>query len=301
MNSDTPKVLHRILGRPMLFYVLDALNFLSPRDIYIVVGHKADLVEKEIDGNYSFVLQEKQLGTGHALMQLEPYLTSKPGTLLVVPGDMPLIQKKHLEHLLEVHKERKPIATALTALVDNPSSLGRVVRDEEGNFLKIVEEADATSSELEIKEVCTSVYAFQIPELFSFLKRIKPENAQKEYYLTDVLPLIQQESKVELVTVNDIPYIGVNDREQLLLCQKVLRSRLFSSLMKEGVTLEDTETIFIDWDVKVGRDTVIKPFTVLEGKTVIGNCCILGPFLWLKDAIIKDHSEIRGLIERSVK
>lgn len=301
MKSDTPKVLHRILGRPMIFYVLDALDFLPQEDIYIVVGHKADLVKEEIKGNYTYVLQEKQLGTGHALMQLEPYLSLKQGTLLVVPGDMPLIQKKHLEHLLEIHKERKPLATILTAQVDDPSSLGRVIRNEKGEFLKIVEEADATPAELGVKEVCTSVYAFQIPEIFFFLKKIKAENAQKEFYLTDVLPFIQRESKVEVITADDIPYIGVNDREQLLLCQKVLRSHLFSSLMKKGVTLEDTETIFIDWDVKIGYDTVIRPFTVLEGKTVIGSFCVLGPFLWLKDASIKDHSEIGGVIERSVK
>ncbi|MDI6868446.1 MAG: NTP transferase domain-containing protein [Coprothermobacterota bacterium] len=301
MKSDLPKVLHPILGRPMILYVLDALNFLPQENVHIIVGHKADLVKEEIEGNYSYVLQEKQLGTGHALMQLEPYLSSKSGTLLVVPGDMPLIQRCHLEELLNFHEERKPLATILTARVDYPSSLGRVIRKKDGSLERIVEESDASPSELGIKEVCTSVYAFKLPDLFRFLKMVKPENVQKEYYLTDVVPLMQAVGKVEAVTVEDIPCIGVNDREQLFLCQKILRSRLFSRLMKEGVTLEDTETIFIDWNVKIGRDTVIKPFTMLEGKTVVGEFCILGPFLWLKDATIEDHSEIKGIIERSAK
>jgi bifunctional UDP-N-acetylglucosamine pyrophosphorylase/glucosamine-1-phosphate N-acetyltransferase len=299
MKSDLPKILHPILGRPMLLYVLEALSFLPQEDVHIIVGHKADLVKEEIGGNYSYVLQEKQLGTGHALMQLAPYLSTNSGTLLVVPGDMPLIQRRHLEQLFAAHKERRPLATILTTQVEDPSSLGRIIRQEDGSLLKIVEESDAAPSELQIKEVCTSVYTFKLPDLFRFLRMIKPENAQREYYLTDVLPLMQAEGKVEVITVGDIPYIGVNDREQLLLSQGVLRSQLFSRLMKGGVTLEDTNTIFIDWDVKIGRDTVIRPFTLIEGRTVVGQSCVLGPFLWLKDARIDDNSVIKGRIERS--
>lgn len=301
MKSDLPKVLHSILGRPMIFYVLDALEFLPPENIFLVIGHKGEMVRERIGQGYNFVNQSKQLGTGHALAQLEPFLSDKTGTLLVVPGDMPLLGKNHLEKVISFHEKGNFLGTVLTAVVDNPATLGRVVREENGSLKRIVEEADASQEELKIKEVCTSVYAFRLPGIFDFLKQLNPENAQGEYYLTDVIPLMKSMGEIGVVKVEDIPVIGVNDREQLIMCQEVLRSRLFSRLMKEGVTLEDTRTIFIDWDVQIGRDTVIKPFTLIEGKTVIGESCVLGPFLWLKDEIVKDHSKIWGNLERRTK
>lgn len=301
MKSDLPKVLHPILGRPMIFYVLDALKFLPPENIFLVIGHKGDLVREKIGQGYNFVKQDQQLGTGHALAQLEPILSGKSGTLLVVPGDMPLIGRNHLEEVLSFHERGNFFGTILTAVVNNPSTLGRVIREENGSLKRIVEEADASKEELKIKEVCTSVYAFRLPDIFYFLKKLKPENTQGEYYLTDVIPLMKGKGEVGVVKTMDIPVIGVNDREQLNLCQEVLRSRLFSRLMKEGVTLEDTRTIFIDWDVQIGRDTVIKPFTLIEGKSVIGQSCVLGPFLWLKDEMVKDNMKIWGNLERRTK
>lgn len=301
MKSDLPKVLHPILGRPMIFYVLDALSFLPPEKVFLVIGHKGELVKEKVQGNFNYVYQNEQLGTGHALAQLEPFLSRESGTLVVVPGDMPLLEKKHIEQVLAFHEKGEYLATILTALVEDPSTLGRVVREKDGSFKGIVEEADASEEELKIREVCTSVYAFRLPEIFEFLKMLKPENRQGEYYLTDVFPLMKNSGKVGVVTAEDIPIIGVNDREQLYSSQEALRSRLFSRLMKEGVTLEDTRTIFIDWNVQIGRDTVIKPFTLIEGNTVIGQSCVLGPFIWLKDEIVEDYSQIWGKIERRSK
>lgn len=301
MHSNLPKVLHRILGRPMIHFVLDALSFLPSKDVFIIIGHQADLVKKEMDGNFSLVLQSPQLGTGHALMQLEPIFGKSKGVLLVAPGDMPLLAQKHLEQLLALYQSKDYLAAVMAVSVEDPSSLGRVIRDKDGNLLRIVEESEASREELLIKEVCSSVYAFRLPELFSYLREIKPDNSQGEYFLTDILPLLVKDGEVGILSVADIPFVGVNDRWQLSQTQKELKKRFFSRLMKEGVTIEEPEAVWIDWDVKIGRDSLIRPLTVIEGQTVIGQSCVIGPFVWLKDAMIDDNSHISTNLERSSK
>jgi bifunctional UDP-N-acetylglucosamine pyrophosphorylase/glucosamine-1-phosphate N-acetyltransferase len=297
MKSALPKVLNPLLGRPMLAYVLDVLRPLALEETILIVGHGNDLVEKAFGPSYRYVKQDKQLGTAHALQQAAPILAKKRGTLLVLPGDIPLLQEAHLQRLLQVHLRSNALATVLTADVKDPTTLGRVCRTPDGAILKIVEEADASPDEMAIHEVSTSVYVFSIPAVFSYLERIKPHNAQSEYYLNDVLPFAYHDGVVEAVRVHDIPNIGVNDREQLSLCRKVLHERLLSHWMKEGVTVEDPGTVSLDWSVRIGSDTVIRPFTILEGSTCIGRHCQIGPFVHLRDSLIQDGTKLQGKLE----
>ncbi len=300
MQSSFPKVLHPILGRPMLQFVLDALAPFRFEERFIIVGHQAEKVRKVAGEEYSFVLQAEQRGTGHAVAQLSPFLGGKDGVLLVVPGDMPLLRPDHITKVFAKAEESDAAAVVLTAEVADPATLGRVSRSEKNEFIEIVEEADASEAIRVIKEVCTSVYAFSLPRLFSYLQQVEANNLQREHYLTAVLPLMKTEGCVEIVKVSDIPYVGVNDRIQLLKCQASLRLALFDRLMRAGVTLEDAGTIFIDWDVRIGKDTVIKPFTMIEGRSLIGEKCVLGPFLWLKDAEVGDEEILFGRVERSL-
>ena len=295
MKSVLPKVLHPLLGRPMLSYTLDSLAPLDLAATIIVVGHSGELVQERMGSGFRYVWQDRQLGTGHALQQARETLSGETGTLLVLPGDIPLLQAAHLLHLLEVHQQSQCLGSVLTALVEDPSLLGRVCRNADGAFETIVEEADASPSQRNIHEVSTSIYAFSLPAVFDYLERLSPNNAQGEYYLNDVLPMMHQAGNVQVVRVDDIPIIGVNDRVQLSQCRRILHDRLLGDWMRAGVTMEDPATVSLDWEVRLKPDTVIKPFTVLEGACHIGQNCVLGPFLHLINAVIPDGTRCRGL------
>jgi bifunctional UDP-N-acetylglucosamine pyrophosphorylase/glucosamine-1-phosphate N-acetyltransferase len=298
MKSTLPKVLHSLLGRPMLSYALDCLASLDLAKAVIVVGNGGEQVQEKIGPAYRYVWQNQQLGTGHALQQARETLMGEAGTLLVLPGDSPLLRPDHLARLLEIHREARSLGSVLTADVEDPSFLGRVRRTAEGAFDSIIEEADANPNEMRIHEVSTSVYAFSLPMIFDYLERLRPENAQGEYYLTDVLPMMQREGNVQAVRVDDIPIIGVNDRVQLGECRRILHERRTREWMRAGVTLEDPATVSLDWETSFQPDTVIKPFTILEGACRIGQGCVLGPFLHLVDAVIPDGTRMSGLSDR---
>lgn len=298
MKSALPKVLHSLLGRPMISYALDSLMSLNLVQTVIVVGHGGELVQQRIGSGFRYVWQNHQLGTGHALQQTREALSGENGILLVLPGDIPLLQTTHLSRLLEVHQESQCLGSVLTADVEDPSLLGRVRRNADGTFNSIIEEADASSAEKSIHEVSTSVYAFSLPAVFGYLERLCPENAQGEYYLNDVLPMMHQAGNVQAVRVDDIPIIGVNDRVQLSQCRRILHDRILRQWMRAGVTMEDPCSVSLDWEVRLKPDTVIKPFTVLEGACRIGQGCELGPFLHLVDAIIPDGTRMQGLSNR---
>jgi len=288
MKSKIPKVLHQILGRPMVRFVLDALVPIDLAKTYIIVGNQAEDVEKTIGTGFQYVLQPEQKGTGHAVRQLEPYLSETDGVLLVIPGDMPLIETKHLEALLAEHQRSASLAVVLTATVQDPFSLGRILRGVNGVFQGIVEEADATAEQKTIQEVSTSAYAFRLPELFRYLKMIRAINSQREYYLTDVLSLMMPDGVVSAIAYQDIPQIGVNDKIQLAACAGSLKRRRIDQLRSSGVTIEDENTVSLDWTVQIGEDSVIRPFTLLEGTTSIGRGCTVGPFVRLKDENVPD-------------
>lgn len=228
MKSDTAKVLHKANGKPLLSYVLKAAEDLVDAP-YVVIGHQADIV-KEIfkDRKINFILQKEQLGTGHAVMQVEPFILKKNSTVLVLNGDTPLITSSVLKELLKFHEQNKPSATVMTAKLDDPAGYGRIIRDADGYLLKIVEQKDATPKELEVNEINTGTYCFSGEDLFRALNEVRPENAQNEYYLTDVIGILNKNGKKVCAYCVKDPYcaLGVNSIEQLEKISNILKVKV---------------------------------------------------------------------------
>lgn len=299
MRSAVPKVLHPICGRPMLSYILDSAVAVGG-DPIIVIGREAPLVRERIGSRWKYVLQMEQLGTGHALMQALPQLPAE-GCVLVLCGDTPLLQKEHLEQLLREHSDNA--ATVMTAELADPSGYGRVIRDRDGFVRCIVEESDATAAEKEVREINSGTYCFEISALRKFLPRLSPDNIQREYYLTDILFLMKEQGyPVGACLVDNWRAVqGINDRCQLAAAARIIRERINSSLMRQGVTLLDPATTYIDYDVKIGPDTVVLPQTLIEGATSIGSGCRIGPGTQVIGAQLHDGVTVRqSVVEESV-
>lgn len=300
MKSDLPKVMHKVCGRPMIEYVLDAVRGAGAEEIVVVAGFGGDLVARTVRDRAKVVYQHQQLGTAHALLQAAPLLADFPGTILVVCGDTPLVTAGTLARLVAAHAAAGARATVLTACLEDPTGYGRVIRDGGGRVQKIVEQRDATPGELAVREVNTGIYCFSAPGLFTALSALKRENAQGEYYLTDIIGhYVQQGEPVAALKVEDAREVeGVNDRRQLARVESYLHRQIVEELMLSGVTVMDPATTFIDRGVKIGRDTVIYPFTIIEGDTVIGEHCIIGPASRLinvqtGNGVVIEHSVIR--------
>ena len=278
MKSALPKVLHRVAGQPLIEHVLAAAGRLAPASVTVVVGHHSDTVRGALAArsHIQFVVQEPQLGTAHALLTTEPILRDAHGTLVMLSGDVPALSAESLEQLVRVHTESQAAATVLTAVVANPHGYGRIVRDGE-KIARIVEEKDASASERAIAEINSGIYAFEIRGLFDAVKSIGTANAQREYYLPDLVSIYRAEQRtVETVVVaNDAEILGVNSRMELATVGKYLRQRKNTELMASGVTLEDPETIYIDGDVHVGVDTVVKPGVTIASGSIIGSSCVI--------------------------
>ncbi|MEE8638656.1 MAG: sugar phosphate nucleotidyltransferase [Candidatus Margulisiibacteriota bacterium] len=228
MKSDLPKVFHEILGEPMLTYVLETVKKLAPQQTYLVVGHKRDLImDYYKDRDLKFVVQEEQLGTGHAVMQVKPYLEDFSGTVLVLAGDVPLLSESILRKLINFHLKHKAAATDLTAELEDAGNYGRIVRSEQGEIIKIVEKKDASCEELKIKEINTGTFCFENDALFEALAEVRPENVQKEYYLTDTLEILKRKGRPVYAFRAEDPSeaLGVNTKEELILVEKNLLSR----------------------------------------------------------------------------
>lgn len=286
MKSELPKVLHRVCGKPMISHVLDAVNEAGAKKIVAVVGYRGEEVVPALGEGVGIAVQAEQLGTAHALIQAGPALSNFSGQLLVVCGDTPLLTGATLKNLVRQHWQAGQAITVCTALVDNPTGYGRVIRDSEGRVQKIVEERDATPEERLVKEINTGVYCFDARGLFQALSRLKPDNSQGEYYLTDVVDLyVGGEMPVGAWVAPEASEMqGINDRKQLAAAEAVLRQRILDHLMYCGVTILDPATTFIDATVKVGQDTVIYPFTIIEGVTEIDKNCLIGPSARLVNA-----------------
>lgn len=298
MKSRVPKVLHKICGRPMLFYVLDAVRSAGVKETVVVVGFGADQVAREVGDGAAVALQAEQLGTGHALQQAGPFLRNFCGDILVVCGDTPLITPETLARLAGEHRASGAAATVLTAEMDDPRGYGRVLRDEAGRVIRIVEEKDATPEEKLTREINTGVYCFKAAGLFEGLAGIKPVNAQGEYYLTDIIGLsVGRGLLVGAVKAADPgETAGINDRVQLSLAERVVRDAILKDLMLSGVTVIDPASTFVDKGVKIGPDTVINPYTIIRGNTVVGECCVIGPGVSLVDTKVGDDVAIRNSI-----
>lgn len=281
MKSNLPKVLHRVCGVPMVEQVIRVVREAGFDKCVVITGFKEELVRKNLEGkNVSFVHQAEQLGTGHAVMQAIPeFEGDKDGYVLVICGDTPLLRSDTIRDLSEVCKKNQAAAAVLTAILDNPFGYGRVLRDKAGNMTSIVEQKDGTPEQLAVHEINTGTYVFKAGPLLDALKKIDNKNAQGEYYLTDVFEImIKAGEKVIPVAADDADEtMGVNSRIQLAAADRVLRLRKAEELMAEGVSIIDPEHTYIEQDVKVGRDTVLLPGTMLQGKTMVGENCEIGP------------------------
>ncbi|KZL93108.1 bifunctional UDP-N-acetylglucosamine diphosphorylase/glucosamine-1-phosphate N-acetyltransferase GlmU [Clostridium magnum] len=296
MKSSTPKILHKVCGREMVNIVIDVIKKAEINDINVIIGRGADAVKeatKEREVTYS--LQDKQLGTGHAVMCAREFLDGKKGTVAIFTGDAPLITEETVKKLLSFHEEGNYKATILTSIVDSPSGYGRVIREKGEEVLKIVEHKDCTEDELKVNEINAGMYCFDIENLLKSLDKLDNNNAQREYYLTDVIGILK--SNGEKVGALPIPFeetMGVNSRVQLAEAEKVMRKRINLNHMENGVTLIDSENTYIEIDVEINNDTVIYPSNVIQGKTIIGEGCIIYPNSRIKDSIIGKNVSIQS-------
>ncbi|MCX8129844.1 MAG: bifunctional UDP-N-acetylglucosamine diphosphorylase/glucosamine-1-phosphate N-acetyltransferase GlmU [Clostridia bacterium] len=298
MKSKNSKVMHKIAGKALVEWVAEAAGDAGVNQCVLVVGHRADQVKEYMGNKYEYALQEKQLGTGHAVMQAEKYLEGKDGHVIILYGDTPLVTAETISNALKVHKTNNNSATVITVDLDNPTGYGRIVRDKSGNVIKIVEHKDTTNEEKLITEINSGMYCFTIKDLMAALKELNNNNSQGEYYLTDTLEiLVGKGLKVGTVKAeNQDEILGINDRIQLAEADKIIRKRIITKHMKAGVTFIDPESTYIDDKVKIGMDTIVYPGAMLEGLTVIGEDCIIGPNSRVISSNISDGVEINNSV-----
>jgi bifunctional UDP-N-acetylglucosamine pyrophosphorylase / glucosamine-1-phosphate N-acetyltransferase len=297
MKSGLPKVLHRIGGLSLIDYVIRASDTVSPDTVTVVTGHGAVRVQRHlvVYPRVATVLQEPQLGTAHALQQVEPVLAGKKGTLVLLSGDVPLLSGRTLGQLIDSHRSVSAAATVLTAVVDRPYGYGRIVRAND-TIAKIVEERDASPAERAIKEINSGIYAFDLEPLFDALRSIPSQNAQGEFYLTDLVGIYRRRGlPVETVQAGTSDEIrGINSRAELGEVGRLVRQKKNEELMASGVTLVDCATTYIDVDVTVGPDTVIHPNVVIEGQTSIGAACEIRPNVCIRNCQVGDRVTIKS-------
>ena len=297
MKSARPKVLHRVAGVPMIEHVLGAAGALQPQSTTLVIGHQADALRAALltHPQLSFVVQEPQLGTAHALLTTEPALRGATGTLVLLSGDVPLLSANTLKMLIDRHESAGAAATVVTAIVDEPKGYGRIVRSGE-QIARIVEDRDASPAERAIREINSGIYAFALDGLFEALRGIASENAQHEYYLPDIVALYQKRGLgVATLTVTDADEIrGINSRIELAAVSRIVRQTKNQALMAAGVTIEDPATTYVDPQVEVGPDTVLHPGVSLEGATTIGSGCEIHSGVRLVDSRLGDRVTIHN-------
>jgi bifunctional UDP-N-acetylglucosamine pyrophosphorylase/glucosamine-1-phosphate N-acetyltransferase len=297
MKSAQPKVLHHVAGRPMVEYVIRAAQSLSPRTITVVVGHMKELLRQGLSRypELSFVTQEPQLGTGHALLQTAGVLEGQNGFVLLLSGDVPLLNRHTLASLVSRHEETHASATILTALVEQPYGYGRIVRVK-GRVSRIVEERDASPAQRKIKEINSGVYVFSLAPLFEALRGLATGNAQGEYYLTDLISTYRRRRRgVETVVIEHPNEIhGINGRSELAEASRIVRQKKNEELMAAGVTIEDPATTYIDDDVIIGTDTVIHPGVHIEGKTQIGQACEIHAGVRIVNSVLDDRVTVQN-------
>jgi bifunctional UDP-N-acetylglucosamine pyrophosphorylase/glucosamine-1-phosphate N-acetyltransferase len=304
MKSDLAKVLHRLDGRPLINHVVGTALELDPQKICVVVGHQASDVEAAVvletgKGRVDFAVQKEQLGTGDAVNAGRPLLSERDSTLLVLSGDVPMIRTETLKALAEMHarhRGRGAACTVLTVRLKDPSGYGRVVRDENGIFDRIVEQKDASDEEKGIDEINSGIYCFDAGKLFAALSQVTDDNAQGEYYLTDVPRILREQGdEIAIYQCSDPREVeGINDRRQLAAMEKLIRRRTIDKLMVEdGVTFLDPRSAYISSRSLIGRDTVISQNVTIEGLSVVGERCTIRPGTRIADSVIGSHTEIR--------
>jgi bifunctional UDP-N-acetylglucosamine pyrophosphorylase/glucosamine-1-phosphate N-acetyltransferase len=301
MKTKLPKVLHSVVGKPMLLYALETIRGVQPNiSTILVVGHGGEQVRAVISNfqlltsNLQFVEQREQLGTGHAVLQAREVLRGKSDAVFVSYADMPLMRVETLKKLVDLHASARATITMLTLVSDDSMAFGRVLRDAAQRVLGVVEERDATPEQLAIRELNCGVYCFDAEWLWEHLPQLKPVGKKNEYYLTDLVAMAVKENRaMEVVVLHDASeMLGINTRGQLAQAERIMRERINTTLMLAGVTLIDPATTYIEPDVVIGEDTVIEPNTHLRGKTRIGANCHIGPNAIIRDSQIGDECEI---------
>ncbi|MBU3137471.1 bifunctional UDP-N-acetylglucosamine diphosphorylase/glucosamine-1-phosphate N-acetyltransferase GlmU [Clostridium gasigenes] len=297
IKSDLPKVLHKVSGKEMVNHVIDTMRKVDIEDINVIIGKGSELVkEKTSSRNVTYSLQEEQLGTGHAVKCAVDFLKGKKGTVGIFCGDAPLIKNETVEKLLNEHIEKGNSATLLTSILKDATGYGRVIREND-EVLKIVEHKDCNEDELKAKEMNAAMYCFDIEELLECLNKITNNNEQSEYYLTDVIGILKNNGKkVGAVVIDYEETIGVNSRVQLAEAEEILKNRINLRHMENGVTLIDPKGTYIGEDVEIGKDTIIYPGNVIEGKTIIGERCILYPNSRINNSCIASEVEIQSSV-----
>ncbi|MCL5071640.1 MAG: bifunctional UDP-N-acetylglucosamine diphosphorylase/glucosamine-1-phosphate N-acetyltransferase GlmU [Actinobacteria bacterium] len=306
MLSSTPKVLHNIIDKPMIYYALKEAEKLNADNIFVITGHEHEVLEKYLADNFPEVkpvYQEKQMGTGHAVSLLKSHADEKWQSVLVLTGDCPLIKSETLAALAASQQNGNYASCLVTALLDNPFGYGRVVKNRFGEIIRIVEESDATPDEKLIKEINTSIYCFDAEALFNNISSINSDNFQQEYYLTDIIEKFSDKNlKSSTLLIDDTSEIlGINDRVQLSGVEKIMRKRINENFMASGVTITDPDSAFIGVDVHIENDVVIEPFSFIKGQTVIRKGCIIGPFVQLFDCEIDTGTIINSAVIKNAR
>jgi bifunctional UDP-N-acetylglucosamine pyrophosphorylase/glucosamine-1-phosphate N-acetyltransferase len=298
MKSELVKVLHPILGLPMLSYPIElSLKGIKAEKTIVVAGHQADRIQGMFRNfKIDIALQEKQLGTGHAVLQAIPFLQSFSGTVLILCGDVPLVELETLRSFIDTYKENGSTLSVLTAVVEEPFGYGRILRNSEGWLEKIVEEKDASEKERMIREINTGIFCVKAPFLMEGLREIGKENAQGEYYLTDLVEVAKKRGLrcSAHIVADPVEVMGINTRVDLAIANEVLRQKKLKDLMLSGVTVVDPKTTYVDRTVEVGKDSILYPNCHLQGKTKIGERCIIEPNSKISDSLIGNDVTIRA-------
>lgn len=299
MKSGTPKVLHKILGKAIISYVLDAVRAAGITDIVTVAGHGSDLLKEIVEGS-KIVVQKQLLGSGDAVKTARKALGKYQGDVLVICGDTPLIQSSTIRSIVERHKSSGASLTILTAKLKDPMGYGRIVRNDSGAILKIVEEENASLYEEAVNEVNVGTYCFKAQDLFDALDEVKIDAKKKEFFLTDAISILYKNDKpMESVEIDDIDeMIGINSRRDLAEATQTMKTRILDRIMTSGVTVEDPASTTIHHDVTIGQDSVIRPNTVIESDVKIGRNCRIGPFTRIRPHVrIADGVEVGNFVE----
>ena len=295
MKSKYPKVVHKVCGKEMVNHIIDVSKKSGVKDVVTILGHESEVVKSILPEDTMIAMQTEQLGTGHAVKMAKEYINDED-TIVILCGDTPLIKEETLKRLFDYHIENEYTATVLTTKVDNPTGYGRVIRDENGDLLKIVEQKDGNTEELAVNEINSGIYCFKGQMLRESLDLLDNNNAQGEYYLTDTIKILRDKGfKVGAFNGSTIEELmGVNSRVELAKAEALMRKRINEQHLVNGVTIIDTVATYIEADVKIGSDTIIYPGVMLHGNTKIGNECVIGMNSSITNSTIGNNTEVKN-------
>ena len=304
MKSDMPKVLHTIFDKTLVGYVIDAVNNTGLADEnYVIVGHQAERVEEYINANYKnakCVLQSPQLGTGHAVSMAMPYLNDFDGEVVILNGDLPLITSETIKEFVESHREKKSDVTVMSAIFEDPTNYGRIIRNEDGTLKSIVEEKDTNAKEKQVKEINVGCYCLNWSKVKTAFGELKTDNAQGEYYLTDIVKWANDKRlsvNAYIIKDNDETF-GINSKAHLAEASRMLNNRIIQKHLDNGVQIVDPATTWISPETEIGADTIIYPSCYINGKNKIGKHCKIGPFAHLRGNVeLEDYVKIGNFVE----